>query len=181
MNLEQAMTGIKVGDPTVYGGLAVFPLIGANAGNRDYLTLTEAFSEKGVEISEVSEGGSVPQLRFKNRLDKDIFAADGEALLGAKQNRVLNVSIYVKAGDEVVIPVSCVEQGRWSYQRRNFEASEHSEFVSSRAAKMGSVAASLKRSGWDRHSDQGAVWEQMSAKRTLFPGRRTDRLDVRCL
>ena len=97
-----------------------------------------------------------------------MFAADGEALLGAKQNRVLNSSIYVKAGDDIRIPVSCVEQGRWSYRRRDFRASEHSEFVASRAAKMESVAASLKCSGWDRHSDQGQVWDQVEAKRTYF-------------
>ncbi len=164
MNLEQAMTGIKVGKATVYGGLAVFPLIGKNPGKRDYLTLSEAFRQKGIEISEVSEGGSVPELRLKNRLDKDVFAADGEALLGAKQNRVLNSSIYVKAGEEVVIPVSCVEAGRWRYKQRDFRASEYSEFVSSRAVKMASVGASLKRSGYDRHSDQGAVWAELSAK-----------------
>jgi len=99
MNLEHVLAGIKVGEPMVYGGLAVFPLMGETNGNRDYLTLNEAFQKKGIEISEVSEGGSVPELRLKNNLDKDVFAADGEALLGAKQNRVLNSSIYVKAKD----------------------------------------------------------------------------------
>ncbi len=168
MNLEQAMTGIKVGDAAVYGGLAVFPLIGGNPGKRDYLTLTEALKEKGVTVSEVSEGGSVPELKLKNNLDKDVFAADGEALLGAKQNRVLNSSIYVKAGDEVIIPVSCVEAGRWRYKQRDFRASENSEFVASRAAKMGSVAASLRSSGWDRCSDQGEVWHQVEEKRQYF-------------
>ena len=169
MNLEQAMTGIKVGDATVYGGLAVFPLIGDNPGKRDYFTLSEAFQKQGIDISEVSEGGSVPELKFKNNLDKDVFAADGEALLGAKQNRVLNSSIYVKAGDEIIIPVSCVEAGRWRYEQRNFWTSMlYNEFVSSRAEKMASVASSLKCSGWDRHSDQSAVWDEMSAKRSYF-------------
>ena len=168
MTLQQAMAGIRVGEPTVYGGLAVFPLIGGNPGKRDYLTLTEAFDKRGIEIAEVSEGGSVPELRLKNRMDHDVFAADGEALLGAKQNRVLNVSIYVKAHDEVVIPVSCVEQGRWRYSRRNFEASKYHEFMSSRAAKMASVGASMKLAGGSRRSDQGAVWEAMSTMRSYF-------------
>ena len=168
MNLEQAISGIKVGDPAVYGGLAVFPLIGDNPGKRDYLTLTEALGEQGVTVSEVSEGGSVPELKLKNNLDKDVFAADGEALLGAKQNRVLNSSIYVKAGDEVVIPVSCVEQGRWSYRQRDFRASEHSEFVASRAVKMASVASSLKCYDQDRSSNQHEVWEAMSEKQMDF-------------
>jgi hypothetical protein len=161
MSLQQAMAGIKVGETMVHGGLAVFPLIGDGARKRDYLTLTEALKKEGVRISEVSEGGSVPELRLKNLLDQDIFAADGETLIGAKQNRVLNSSIYVKAHDEIVIPVSCVERGRWRYQRRDFRSSEYSEFLSSRASKMSSVASSLKMTGTDRRSDQGAVWAAM--------------------
>ena len=168
MNMEQAITGIEVGEPTVYGGLAVFPLIGKATVKRDYLTLSEAYGRQGVTISEVSEGGSVPELRLKNGLDKDLFAADGEALIGAKQNRVLNSSIYVKAGDEVVIPVSCVEQGRWAYRQRDFRASEYSEFLSSRARKVASVGESLHMSGRSRRSDQGEVWAEMSAKCAYF-------------
>ena len=168
MTLQQTISGIDVGEPQVFGGLAVFPLIGEKNAKRDYLTLNEAFDRKGIEISEVSEGGSVPELRLKNLLDQDVFAADGETLLGAKQNRVLNSSIYVKARTEIVIPVSCVERGRWRYQRRDFQASEYSEFLSSRAAKMASVASSLKMTGTDRHSDQGAVWAAMEDRCASF-------------
>ena len=121
MNLEQAMAGIKVGEPTVYGGLAVFPLMGGTNRKTGLPDAKRGVRPSGIEISEVSEGGSVPELRLKNKLDQDVFAADGETLLGAKQNRVLNSSIYVKASAEIVIPVSCVEQGRWSYQSRNFQ------------------------------------------------------------
>ena len=168
LDLRKTIADIRVGNATVYGGLAVFPLIGTASGPRDYLTLGEAFGRKGVEITEVSESGSVPELRFRNLLDKDVFAADGETLLGAKQNRVLNSSIYVKAGHEIRIPVSCVEQGRWGYRQRDFRAGEYSEFLSSRAAKVASVGAALKRTGTGRHSDQGEVWAQMDAKRTYF-------------
>ena len=168
LNLKEEMAEVKVGPATVFAGLAVFPLVRKNPLARDYLTLNEAFLEDGVEISEVSEGGSVPELRLKNNLDKDVFAADGEALMGAKQNRVLNTSIFVNAKSEVVVPVSCVEQGRWAYRQRNFRECDYSEFVNSRAAKVASVGASLKASGWDRHSDQGEVWRQVDAKRSQF-------------
>jgi len=164
MNLGHAMTDIRVGQPMVHGGLAVFPLVGKGVRKRDYLTLNEAFQKEGVRISEISEGGSVPELRFKNLLNQDIFVADGETLIGAKQNRVLNSSIYVKAHEEIVIPVSCVEQGRWSYSRRDFSAGKNHEFVSSRAAKIESVASSLRMTGTDRRSDQGAVWDEVSMK-----------------
>jgi hypothetical protein len=79
-----------------------------------------------------------------------------------------HAGVYVKAGCQINIPVSCVERGRWGYQQRNFRASEDSEFLASRAAKMGSVASSLKRTGTDRYSDQGAVWDAMSDKCAEF-------------
>ena len=168
LNINKELSGVKVGSATVFGGLAVFPLIRKKGPNRDYLTLTEAFHKGGVEIGEVSEGGSVPELKFTNKLDQDVFAADGETLLGAKQNRVLNTSIYVNAKSEIRVPVSCVEQGRWRYQGRNFRASELSEFINSRAAKMESVAQCLKATGTDRYSDQGAVWREVAAKQRDF-------------
>ena len=45
---------------------------------------------------------------------------DGEELIGAKQNRILNTTVLVAAHTEVTIPVSCVEQGRWGYRGRQF-------------------------------------------------------------
>ena len=168
LNINKELSGVKVGSAPVFAGLAVVPLIRKGHVERDYLTLGEAFAKEGVEITEVSEGGSVPELKLKNKLGQDVFAADGEALLGAKQNRVLNTSIFVNAKSEITVPVSCVEQGRWRYRNRDFRASEHSEFISSRAAKMESVANCLKATGTDRHSDQGAVWREVAAKQRDF-------------
>ena len=42
--------------------------------------------------------------------------------MGAKQNRVINVTVLVAAGVKFVLPVSCVEAGRWRYQSRHFES-----------------------------------------------------------
>jgi len=167
-NINKELADVKVGPATVFAGLAVFPLIRKHPVTRDYLTLSEAFGKGGVEVSEVSEGGSVPELKLKNKLDQDVFAADGETLLGAKQHRVLNTAIFVNAKSEIKVPVSCVEQGRWHYRERDFRDCEYSEFINSRAAKMASVGASLKASGWDRQSDQCEVWEQVASKQREF-------------
>lgn len=168
LNINKELADVKVGPATVFAGLAVFPLIRKHPVTRDYLTLTEAFRKKGVKVSEVSEGGNVPELKLKNKLNQDVFAADGETLLGAKQNRVLNTAIFVNAKSEIRVPVSCVEAGRWSYRERSFRDSEYSEFINSRASKMASVGASLKASGWDRTSDQGEVWRQVAEKQRHF-------------
>jgi hypothetical protein len=42
---------------------------------------------------------------------------DGQELIGAKQNRILNTDVLVPAKSSLNLPVSCVEQGRWGYGR----------------------------------------------------------------
>jgi hypothetical protein len=37
-----------------------------------------------------------------------VLILDGEELVGTKQNRIVNTTILVAAGCEIVIPVSCV-------------------------------------------------------------------------
>ena len=49
-----------------------------------------------------------------------LLMLDGEELVGAKKNRVLNVTVLIAAQSDTVIPVSCVEQGRWSYWSQEF-------------------------------------------------------------
>ena len=71
-------------------------------------------------ITEISEGGSVPTLKLSNKTGQRVFLMAGEQLIGSKQNRVLNTSLLVEADAEIPIPVSCVEQGRWSYRSEKF-------------------------------------------------------------
>jgi len=43
-----------------------------------------------------------------NGADRPLLLLDGEELIGAKQNRILNTTVLVAAHTEVTIPVSCV-------------------------------------------------------------------------
>ena len=49
-----------------------------------------------------------------------VLLVDGEELIGAKQNRVLNLSILIPAKQRCVIPICCVEAGRWRAASREF-------------------------------------------------------------
>ena len=62
----------------------------------------------------------MPELVVENPLDERVLLYDGEELVGAKQNRILNVSVLVEAKSTLQIPVSCVEQGRWSRASASF-------------------------------------------------------------
>jgi hypothetical protein len=83
--------------------------------------------------------------------------------VGARQNRIVNISILVGAGRKLVIPVSCVEQGRWSYRSAEFSAAKRSLFASAKAKKMAAVSRSMRDEG-ERRSNQGEVWDDISEK-----------------
>ena len=76
----------------------------------DYATLDEALALGTVAIEETSDAGQVPELKGAAISgDRAVLLLDGEELIGAKQNRVLNLSILVPPQSSRTIPVSCVE------------------------------------------------------------------------
>ena len=164
--IDQALC-VEIGEPATFRNMTVFPLMHKPAPAADYLTLDEALAQKLAAITEVSESGSVPELKFVNSGDKKIFVLDGEELVGAKQNRILNLSIMVPAGKTLVVPVSCVESGRWHHRTREFSSSSRVHFSEGRARKMAQVSASLKSSG-RRTSDQGEIWRHIDEKFKSF-------------
>ena len=46
-----------------------------------------------------------PSSLVQNPLDEHVLLYDGEELIGAKQNRILNLSVLVAAGSRTAIPV----------------------------------------------------------------------------
>ena len=76
---------LVIEQPTVFRNLAVFPLVGKVEQDPAYLTLDEALAAGQTRVTEVSEGGSVPELKFVNEGDKPVLLIDGEELVGAKQ------------------------------------------------------------------------------------------------
>jgi len=137
--LNNTLIELALGDPHILRNLAVFPLYMPKSAPPDYLTLDEALESGKAEVTEVSEGGHVPELRFANGLDRPVLLVDGEELIGARQNRVLNLSILIGAGH---IPVSCVESGRWAYRSRRFASGKKKLYAKLRAQKMATVSLS---------------------------------------
>jgi hypothetical protein len=162
--VKTRLKSIQLGQPQTYQGMALVPLIAPTDGSFQYLTLNEALATGDLIISEVSAAGSVPELMVVNKGNRPILLVDGEELAGAKQNRVLNTSILVKPASEIKIPVSCTEQGRWSYSSKNFGESGHIMSQKSRSKKVSSVYLSLLSCG--KHlSDQREVWENIGELR----------------
>jgi hypothetical protein len=157
------MTQVKLGEAAEFQNLTVFPLVGDGVRRPAYLTLDEAVAGGMVEIGEVSEGGSVPHIQVRNKAPQPVLLVDGEELVGAKQNRIVNLTIMVPARHTLVIPVSCVEVGRWRHATPGFAPAPRAQYAKARGQKMRDVTASILREG-SRHADQQAIWEDIAAK-----------------
>ena len=120
-------------------------------------SLEQALGAATITITEVTAEGIVSELRVKNTGEKPVLILDGEELVGAKQNRIVNVSIVVPPKGNVVIPVSCIEAGRWFYSRPSFSAAGRVLSQTSRSRKAESVTKNL-RERRRRTTDQSAVW-----------------------
>ena len=83
-------------------------------------------------------------------------------MLGAKQNRIVNLTILAPPETTMTIPVSCVESGRWSARSRAFAAAPQTQYASGRAKRVAQVTQSIVDYG-ERRSDQSAVWADIAA------------------
>jgi hypothetical protein len=161
--LKQAIRELSLEPGTSYENLTVYPIHGTNGHQPTYLTLDVALEKNLIQVKEVSDAGSVPTLKVTNRADQPVLFLDGEELIGSKQNRVLNISVLVPASSELVIPVSCVEAGRWAYHSRAFKSSSDAQYAEGRAMKAASVSGALSRLGVAQ-SNQGQVWSGIEQK-----------------
>lgn len=158
-----AVGQVSFGAAVTFENLSMVPLLRDDAREADYVTLDEALAAGWAHISELDDAGRVSELKIAVNGSRSVLLLDGEELLGAKQNRVVNLTILAQPGRTTVIPVSCVESGRWHHVSRKFASAPRAQFSEGRAAKMRQVTASLTATG-ARSSDQGAVWALIAEK-----------------
>ena len=159
--IEATLNEVKLGEPQHYRNMSVFPLLFSGKSKLEYTMLRKALKQEHITITEISEYGSVPELKLFNMSESYILLLDGEELEGAKQNRVLNTTILVYPKSELNVPVSCTEQGRWNRVSAAFHDSEKIMFSRARGNKMSRVHQSLKY-GEGYRSDQSEVWKDIS-------------------
>ncbi len=159
--MSKSLEQVELGRSVSHSPLHLFPLVGGTTSAEDKFTLLDEALEGGsLRVEELDESGSVPELRVINGAAVPVLILEGDELIGAKQNRVVNSSVLVAAASELVLPVSCVERGRWSRRSRDFSSGRATPHLSLRHLKSRSVHDSLRR-GRGHKSDQGAVWEEV--------------------
>jgi hypothetical protein len=144
-----------------FNALSVLQFSTDDSDSLDYISGSKAIKENNVKVSEESESGSVNTLVVENFLDRLVFFSDGDILSGAKQNRILNISILLPAKSRSLVPVSCIERGRWSYRTSAFNYVNYHAYKDLRATKAKSVSDNLKK-GKKFESNQRKVWQEVS-------------------
>jgi len=149
---------IKVGSRVEIGTLSVFPLLGTGPECPPYLTGPEAFDTDLMTVSEL-DPPQVPSLIVHNLTDVPVLLVEGETLVGGSQNRTMNVTVLCPPTTATVVPVSCVEAGRWGVEQPMQRSKRHSP-ATLRAAKTESLQFFPHEPG-ERHTDQGRVWDEV--------------------
>jgi len=122
-----------------------------------YYSLDEAFLAGAIEVSETDNAGTVREVQVSNIGNRPIILFDGDGLRGAKQNRILEHTVVVPTGASLLVPVNCVERGRWNYTTDKFAAADYKA-----TPRMKQVKMSLKKQGFE-HQVQSEVWATVSA------------------
>lgn len=161
-SIQNHLTSIHLGEAQLFKNIILFPLHTPGNGSPPYVTLGDALMTNNLAVTEVSQAGSVPELLVVNKGDQAVLLLDGEELVGAKQNRVLNTSILLREKSETKIPVSCTEHGRWAYSSPQFAATDVIMEKNVRARKSRSVSQSLHSTS-SYHSNQSEVWNGIHA------------------
>ena len=147
--LERTAAPFTLGEPTSFGGLALVPLFPAAEPELEYIGLDEAIAH-GLAVTEISDAGAVSTLFVSNPLDVNVLLYEGEELIGAKQNRILDRPVLVQAQSKVPVPVTCVERGRWDYRSERFTPAPRAAYPELRRARAA--------------GGQSAAWTNVSAK-----------------
>jgi hypothetical protein len=153
--------------PQLAGPLALFPVFSDAPAAPDYLPGPRAADV--LRVTERDNGAAVPELLVGNVGKVPVLLVEGETLVGAKQNRTLNVSVLVAANAKTVVPVSCLEAGRWGKPKRATRSPRHAPSAL-RSAKTASVvrAAANRGAGESRRSDQAEVWARVDGYAARF-------------
>lgn len=150
--ITDLVRSLEVGRPVSHGHLTIVPVYLTSVRLRaEFVPFDEAVKNGWVEITEL-DGGRVPEVRISNRSKRTVYLMGGEILTGAKQDRILATDLLLGPGTaDLVVPVYCVEHGRWTQTTGTFTTKNNIGTFELRAkAQLQEVEA------------QSAIWNKIS-------------------
>jgi len=159
--LDNFLAEIKLAEPRFLRNLVIYPLSNGGKTNPRIKVLDDALKDKDVLLRELDDA-RIEQVRFQNRSEYRVFVLDGEEITGAWQDRIATTAAYIDAKSEVLLPTSCVEQGRWAGEKE-FSLASSCSYPSLRALLCKDVTNSLKKTMTFK-ANQERVWQSVSKK-----------------
>ncbi|WP_407423860.1 ARPP-1 family domain-containing protein [Methanobrevibacter sp.] len=144
---------IEVLKPQVHENMAAIPLKSKISYRLDLLTLKKGLELGLVEVKEC-EQSTVNTIKVTNNAVTPLILIDGEEILGANQNRIVNSTLLIAPKTTQAISVSCTGHGRWEY-KNEFKQSEYIADFNTRRVKE-----FAKRS---HQNSQQAIWDSIKS------------------
>jgi hypothetical protein len=149
----------EIGEPISSGPLTVYPIFGPEP-RFEYVGLGQAGEQ--VTIGELPKGADVNALQIQNDCALPVLLYPGEALLGAQQDRMVDVPVVVPAKVKMRIPVSCVEAGRWDHSRHGHSFVPAPQFAPRSVRQMKTAARETPDDAVEvAREQQQEVWSEV--------------------
>ena len=157
LKLSEQFNSVSFLDKVKIGRLNFYPIkFDLKDIPRNIKSLDELFDLNLIKVNELTDEGVVSRVEVHNESEFNLLILDGEAIKGAKQNRIAEKSVIIPPFSSEVIPVNCVEKNRWNYTE-NSEFSK-SDFVLN--PKIRETKANLMKNQLEA-SIQSEVWSQI--------------------
>ena len=129
ISLNNVSIEVDLKNSQKFKNMEVIPIEAASPGKKEFITLKAGIEEGEVKISEC-ETSTVNTVMAQNMSSIPLVLIDGEEVIGAMQNRIMNRSLIVPGNTTMPISVSCTEHGRWhthgnSPKAREFSGSDY--------------------------------------------------------
>jgi hypothetical protein len=139
-----------------------------------YLLFEQAVADGAVQVNEIGFG-SVPSVAATTKQQPVVVFA-GDTITGGKQNRVINISVWLPAGKVTELPVTCLEHGRWDPGlAARFRAGRKADYalrsmmshqVGEQRRRSAESAAPAAPAASVYAADQGVVWAEIGRRET---------------
>lgn len=147
--INDYVSTLEIINSQTFNNLTVNVVRGRDYSNLNIRSFADAIADNSLRIREVGDNGNVPELLFRNDDIYPVFVSEGSIIEGLRQNRTVRTSFVIEPHAELVVPVYCVEHGRWVENSKMGRKSAYHLDTRSRVLNL-------------RKSDQGEMWDNIS-------------------